>query len=73
MAVESNHNNDPYLAASGGGGESVQWDNPFNSFFTSYGSYLDGFNMMLSVGNGVGPNHFQKAAYDLIAAHLNTS
>lgn len=44
----------------------------FNSFFASY-SGLDGFDMFDLVGSGGGPNDYQKAARDLVAAYLNAS
>lgn len=44
----------------------------FNDFFTSY-TGLDGFNMFDLVGTGGGPNDYQKAARDLVAAYLNAS
>jgi hypothetical protein len=44
----------------------------FNDFFTPYTS-LSGFDMFTLVGSGGGPNDYQKAARDLVAAYLNAS
>jgi hypothetical protein len=44
----------------------------FNDFFTPY-SGLNGFDMFSLVGSGGGPNDYQKAARDLVAAYLNSS
>jgi hypothetical protein len=44
----------------------------FNSFFQPYGS-LSSFDMFTLVSNGGGPNDYQKAARDLVAAYLNAS
>jgi hypothetical protein len=65
---------DPQWAASGGANWNPYiWTTPFSPFFTAYSPYLDGFDMMTLVGNGGGPNDYQKAARDLVAAYLNTS
>jgi hypothetical protein len=48
------------------------WTTLFNDFFNPYGG-LNGFDMMALVGTGGGPDDFQKAARDLVAAYLNAS
>ncbi len=64
---------DPQWPASGGKGWNPYiWTTPFNGFFTPYGA-LDGFDMMTLVGTGGGPDDYQKAARDLVAAYLNSS
>jgi hypothetical protein len=68
-----NEVNDPDWVASGGVGLNPYiWTTPFNTYFTPYGS-LVGFDMMDLVGTGGGPDDYQKAARDLVAAYLNSS
>jgi hypothetical protein len=68
-----NESDDPQWPLSGGQGTNPYiWTTPFNSFFTPYAD-LDGFDMMSLVGTGGGPDDFQKAARDLVAAYLNSS
>jgi hypothetical protein len=68
-----NEVNDPQWPASGGAGFNPYiWGTSFNGFFTLYPG-LNGFDMITLVGNGGGPDDFQKAARDLVAAYLNTS
>lgn len=68
-----NENNDPQWVASGGAGFNPYiWTTMFNGFFAPYGG-LTGFDMMSLVGTGGGPDDFQKAGRDLVAAYLNTS
>jgi hypothetical protein len=68
-----NEVNDPQWVASGGMGYNPYiWGTQFNSFFAPSGS-LSGFDMMTLVGNGAGPDDYQKAARDLVAAYLNAS
>lgn len=68
-----NEVNDPQWVLSGGAGFNPYiWATPFNSFFAQYVA-LDGVDMMTLVGNGAGPDDFQKAGRDLVAAYLNAS
>lgn len=68
-----NENNDPQWVASGGTGWNPYiWTTLFNTFFTPFGG-LSNFDMMALVGTGGGPDDFQKAARDLVAAYLNSS
>lgn len=69
-----NEVNDPQWVASGGAGTNPYiWTTQFNTFFTPYSPGLDSFDMMSLVGSGGGPDDFQKAARDLVAAYLNAS
>jgi hypothetical protein len=64
---------DPQWVLSGGMGFNPYiWTTLFNGYFTSYPD-LDGFDMMSLVGTGGGPDDYQKAARDLVAAYLNSS
>jgi hypothetical protein len=68
-----NEVNDPQWVLSGGAGFNPYiWVTFFNDFFAPYDG-LNGFDMMTLVGNGGGPDDFQKAARDLVAAYLNAS
>ena len=68
-----NEVDDPQWVLSGGAGFNPYiWATPFNSFFAQYVA-LDGVDMMTLVGNGAGPDDFQKAGRDLVAAYLNAS
>lgn len=69
-----NEVNDPDWVASGGAGYNPYiWTTLFNSYFTPYSPYMDGFDMMSLVGTGGGSDDFQKAGRDLVAAYLNSS
>lgn len=64
---------DPQWVASGGmGWNPYIWTTFFNDFFAPYDK-LAGFDMMSLVGTGGGPDDFQKAARDMVAAYLNSS
>ncbi len=68
-----NDKEDPDWVASGGEGYNPYiWGTLFNDFFAPY-SGLGGFDMMSLIGTGGGPDDFQKAARDLVAAYLNSS
>jgi hypothetical protein len=62
-----------WLASGGMGTNPYMWTTSFSPFFTAYSPYMDPFDMMTLVGNGAGPDDYQKAGRDLVAAYLNAS
>ncbi len=61
-----------WLASGGAGWNPFNWTTPFNDFFASY-EPLGEVDMMTLLIVGGGPNDYQKAARDLVAAYLNAS